>query len=267
MAWKKAAWIDESSGEDGSHLREDRLTHFGYRKVPADQKGKLVRRHFDTVAKRYDLMNTLLSFGIHHLWKRTAIRMSGVSPGDLVIDVCGGTGDLSILAAGAGAPSSRIILYDINRAMMEMGRPKVAGSGFEENITCVQGDAEHISFPDGIFDIAMVGFGIRNLTNMEIGLREMHRVLRPGGTLLCLEFSKPTSRMFRWLYDFYSFYIMPLLGGLIAGSIKAYTHLPESIRMFSLPSELSGMLEGIGFVEIQDRSLTNGIATLHLAKK
>lgn len=243
------------------------MTHFGYRKVPLSRKGDLVRRHFDTVARRYDFMNTLLSFGIHHLWKRTAIKLSGIKPGDRIIDVCGGTGDLSILAAAAGAPSSRIVLYDINRAMMEMGKPKVARSAHKENICYVQGDAELLSFPDGIFDIAMVGFGIRNLTSMERGFREMYRVLRPGGKLLCLEFSKPTSRVFRWLYDFYSFHIMPLLGGLIAGSIKAYTHLPESIRTFSLPGELSAMLKDIGFSDIGYRHLTNGIATIHLAKK
>ena len=269
MFRKKATWIDENTKKDGlnDHLREGEVTHFGYRKVPAHEKVRRVRNHFDTVAKRYDFMNTILSFGIHHLWKRTAIKMSGINPGDWVIDVCGGTGDLSILAARAGAPSSRVILYDINRAMMKMGKPKVVKSAFEGNIWNVQGDAEQISFPDGIFDIALVGFGIRNLTNMEDGFREMYRVLKPGGKFLCLEFSKPTSRVFRWLYDVYSLQIMPLLGWVITGSMKAYAYLPESIRMFPLPNELSVMLGDIGFSEISCRNLTNGIAVIHIAKK
>ncbi|MBW1773242.1 MAG: bifunctional demethylmenaquinone methyltransferase/2-methoxy-6-polyprenyl-1,4-benzoquinol methylase UbiE [Deltaproteobacteria bacterium] len=269
MFWKKSSWIDESEKDDSpkGHLPEGEVTRFGYQKVPSVQKENLVRRHFDTVAKKYDFMNTILSFGTHHLWKRTAIKMTGINPGDQIIDICGGTGDLSILAAGAGAPSSRVILYDINWAMMVRGKPKVEKSIFGENICYVQGDAERISFPDGIFDSALVGFGIRNLTNMEKGFREMYRVLRPGGKLMCLEFSKPTSRVFRRLYDFYSFHIMPLLGWVITGSIKAYTHLPESIRMFPLPNELSAMLEDIGFTEISYRNLTNGIAVIHLAKK
>jgi demethylmenaquinone methyltransferase/2-methoxy-6-polyprenyl-1,4-benzoquinol methylase len=152
-------------------------------------------------------------------------------------------------------------------AMMETGRPRVADAGLDRTISYVQGDAESISFPEGVFDIAMVGFGIRNLTDMEKGFREMYRVLKPGARLLCLEFSKPTSRGFRWLYDLYSFHIMPLLGGIIAGSVKAYTHLPESIRTFALPAELSAILHETGFSGIRHRSLTNGIATIHIAKK
>ena len=269
MSFRKARWRDDEGTGKGLKAGLDResLADFGYRKVPADEKVNWVRSHFDTVARRYDFMNTLLSFGIHHLWKRTAVKMTGLQPGDRVLDVCGGTGDLSILAARDVSPSGRVILYDINRAMMHMGRPKVAKSPFRGNIGYVQGDAEQLSFPDASFDYVMVGFGIRNLTNMEKGLGEMYRVLKPGGKLMCLEFSKPPSRLFRWLYDFYSFHMMPLLGWVLTGSRGAYTYLPESIRLFPLPDALSSVLGNVGFSGVSYRRLTNGIAVVHLAKK
>jgi len=247
--------------------KQENTTHFGYKKVPEKDKVKWVVRHFNTVADKYDFMNTLLSLGIHHLWKRTSIKMLGLGKGDVVIDICGGTGDLSLLAAKDVGVSGRIILYDMNRAMMERGRPKVGKLPFGGNIFFVQGDAERIAFPDCAFDAATVGFGIRNLTHLELGLKEMHRILRPGGKLMCLEFSRPTAPLFRWLYDFYSFNIMPFLGQLFVGSKQAYTYLPESIRLFPLPDELSGILEGAGFSNVYYRRLTNGIAVVHLARK
>lgn len=246
---------------------QEKMAHFGYRKVPADEKVKWVIGHFNAVAGKYDVMNTLLSFGIHHLWKRAAVKMLGIKRGDWIIDLCGGTGDLSILAARAAGSSGRVILYDINWAMMERGRSRVARFSSGKKIEYVQGDAERISFPDQHFDAAMVGFGIRNLTHMEKGFREMYRVLKPGGRLLCLEFSQPTAPMFRWLYDLYSLYIMPCLGELIVGSKQAYTYLPESIRMFPLPDELTAILEGVGFSHVTHRKLTNGIAVVHLGIK
>ncbi len=245
----------------------EKMAHFGYRNVPVDEKVKWVLRHFNTVAGKYDLMNTLLSFGIHHLWKRAAVKMLGIKKGDWIIDVCGGTGDLSILAARAAGSSGRVILYDINWAMMEKGRSKVAGSSSGKKIEYVQGDAERISFPTQRFEAAMVGFGIRNLTHMEKGFREMYRILKPGGRLLCLEFSQPTAPLFRRLYDLYSLYIMPRLGEFIVGSKQAYTYLPESIRMFPLPDELTAILEGVGFSHVTHRRLTNGIAVVHLGIK
>ena len=240
---------------------------FGYRSIHENEKAKWVRRHFNTVAEKYDFMNTLLSLGIHHQWKKKATRMLGLHEGDLVLDVCGGTGDLAILAAGTIGVQGRVILYDINRAMIDRGRPKWSGKPFGENIYPVQGDAEKISFPDRPFDAVMVGFGIRNLTHMEEGFREMYRVLKPGGKLMCLEFSKPTPILFRRLYDFYSLHIMPLLGWAIVGSREAYTYLPESIRMFPSPDELNAILKGIGFSEVKYLRLTNGIAVIHLARK
>jgi demethylmenaquinone methyltransferase/2-methoxy-6-polyprenyl-1,4-benzoquinol methylase len=240
---------------------------FGYRRVSAAEKGRLVHQHFDTVARRYDLMNTLLSFGLHHLWKWTAVRRMGLKPGDRVLDVCGGTADLALLAARAVGPRGRVVVYDINRAMMEAGRPKVACSTLAPRVAFVQGDAEHLSCPDNSFDAAMVGFGIRNLTHPEVGFKEMHRVLKPGGKIMCLEFSQPVTPWFRGLYDFYSFRLMPAVGKLVVGSWQAYTYLPESIRMFSRPEELSAVLGSLGFTGVSYRRLTNGIAVIHLGVK
>jgi demethylmenaquinone methyltransferase/2-methoxy-6-polyprenyl-1,4-benzoquinol methylase len=151
--------------------------------------------------------------------------------------------------------------------MMEMGRPKVGRHPLKETISYVQGNAERISFSDQRFDVALVGFGVRNLTHMEAGFREIHRVLKPGGKLMCLEFSRPTAPLFRWLYDMYSFHIMPYLGWLIVGSKQAYTYLPESIRLFPLPEELSAILENAGFSQVTYRKLTNGIAVIHLGMR
>ncbi len=228
---------------------------------------KSVRRHFDSVARHYDFMNTLLSLGIHHQWKRTAIRTLGLKPGDRVLDVCGGTGDLALLASARVGASGQLVLYDINRAMMLEGRAKLRGSPRGDRIRFVQGDAEKISFPDRSFDAAMVGFGIRNVADMEAGFREMHRVLRPGGKMMCLEFSKPSAPLFRWLYDWYSLHIMPWLGEIITGSRPAYDHLTDSIRKFPLPDDLSAMLKTIGFPRVTFRKLTNGVAVIHLAEK
>ncbi len=243
------------------------FAYFGYQPVAPADKEKLVHQHFDTVSARYDFMNTLLSFGLHLLWKRTAVRLLELKPGDKVLDVCGGTADLAVLAANAVGPAGRVAVYDINRAMMAAGRPKVARAGLSGRISFLQGDAERLSCPEGSFDAAMVGFGIRNLTHPELGFKEMHRVLKPGGKLMCLEFSQPVTAWFRRLYDFYSFCFMPLLGRLFVGSWQAYTYLPESIRMFARPEEVAAVLTGLGFSRVRYRRLTNGIAVIHLGVK
>ncbi|MEW6670703.1 MAG: bifunctional demethylmenaquinone methyltransferase/2-methoxy-6-polyprenyl-1,4-benzoquinol methylase UbiE [Thermodesulfobacteriota bacterium] len=269
MSSHKTIWLEKQrqSGRAGERTNRDDLVYFGYQKISRDEKVQRTCLHFETVARRYDFMNTLLSFGIHYLWKRTAIGMLKLKPGDRVLDVCGGTGDLSILALRAVGPAGQVVLYDINRAMIQAGKTKPTHSSDRSRIRYVQGNAEELSFPDNYFDAAMVGFGIRNVSRMDRGFAEMHRVLKPGAKLMCLEFSKPTFPLFRFLYDFYSFNIMPLLGELLAGSRKAYTLLPESIRTFPLPDELAGMLKDIGFRRVVYRRLTNGIAAVHLGEK
>jgi demethylmenaquinone methyltransferase/2-methoxy-6-polyprenyl-1,4-benzoquinol methylase len=247
--------------------KQDDTAYFGYRKVKADDKVKLVQLHFDSIARKYDSMNTLLSFGLHHLWKGSAINMLDLQSGDKVIDVCGGTADLAIMAAKVIGSSGRVLLYDINKTMMELGRFKVSRTALSERIQFVQGDAEQISLPDNHFDAAMVGFGIRNLTRIEKGLAEMHRVLKPNGKFMCLEFSRPASPVFRHIYDFYSFFIMPRIGKLFTGSSQAYRYLPESIRLFPSPEALSSILEQIGFCRVAFRRLTNGIAVIHTGIK
>jgi len=269
MFKEKEIWLaDENRKRQLDQTANNTKTaFFGFQRVPRERKTDQVLQHFNSVAQHYDFMNTLLSFGIHYLWKRCAIRMLNLAPNDDVLDVCGGTGDLAILAARHIGPDGRVIVYDINRAMIQAGLHKVAHKDIEDRIRYVQGNAESISFPDRHFEAAMVGFGIRNVTNMIKGFEEMYRVLKPGGKMMCLEFSKPTFLPFRRLYDFYSFHIMPLLGELIAGSRKAYTHLPESIRMFPMPDELTALLKEIGFSHIIYKKLTNGIAVIHLAIK
>jgi demethylmenaquinone methyltransferase/2-methoxy-6-polyprenyl-1,4-benzoquinol methylase len=243
------------------------LVSFGSQRVSPEDKRRLVQEHFDTVAPRYDLTNTLLSFGLQHVWKRTAVALLGLKPGERVVDVCGGTADLALLAARAVFPAGRLVVYDFNRAMMALGQAKVQEAGAANGIAFVQGDAEILALADRSFDAAMVGFGIRNLSDMEQGLREMHRVLKPGGRLMILEFSQPTNPWFKALYDFYSFTVMPLMGKIMVNSWEAYTYLPESIRLFPTPGELSETLLGLGFSEVTYRPLSNGIAVTHVARK
>lgn len=240
---------------------------YGFEKVSAAEKDRLVRDHFTSIARKYDFMNTLLSFGLHYRWKRATVRQMPISGEDKILDVCGGTADLALLALKGSPPKARIVVYDINFAMLQAGKDKVDRSGFADRVARIQGDAEVMAFPDNTFDGVMVGFGIRNFTHMEKGIAEMHRVLKPGGTFVCLEFSRPANRLFCALYDFYSFVVMPLAGRVFAGSRKAYTYLPESIRLFPAPDRLAAILEGLGFWHVTYHRLTNGIAVIHRAEK
>lgn len=249
------------------YLSRNRLTTFGYTSVPEEAKVSKVQHHFDSVAHCYDFMNTLLSVGIHYLWKRQAMNALQPGRGQRVLDVCGGTGDLSVLASQKVGPGGQVVLYDINLKMMQAGASMRRRQTPGAPITCVQGNAEQITFPEASFDAVTVGFGIRNVTHMEKAFQEMYRVLKPGGKLMCLEFSQPMWLWLRWLYDQYSFKVMPWLGELLVGNRQAYTHLPETIRLFPLPQELKGLLESVGFEDVYYRRLTNGIAVIHIGRR
>jgi demethylmenaquinone methyltransferase/2-methoxy-6-polyprenyl-1,4-benzoquinol methylase len=267
--WKKPHWFksNERQQQLDQHVRQTGQARFGLKSYAETEKADAVRIHFDRVAPKYDLMNSLLSFGIQRAWKRAAIRRLDPRPGDRILDLCGGTGDLAHLTAARTGVQGNAIICDINMAMMAAGRQTYASHPLTQHINWVQGDAEQIPFPNKTFDAAMVGFGIRNLTHLKQGFQEMHRVLKPGGKFLCLEFSRPTNAVFRTLYDFYSFNIMPLLGQLIAGSAESYACLPETIRMFPLPDELAKILENCGFENVNYHCMTNGMVVAHLAIK
>jgi demethylmenaquinone methyltransferase/2-methoxy-6-polyprenyl-1,4-benzoquinol methylase len=268
-AWKSPAWFDADERQAMFDASVDRAgtAYFGFKRFRASDKVQAVLSHFNRVAPKYDFMNSVLSLGIHHAWKRKAIRMLALKPGDQIIDVCGGTGDLAVLGAKHIGKAGKVFLYDINRAMMEAGQLRPENRAHSAQIRYIQGDAERIACRDNQFDVAMVGFGIRNLTHLKKGFMEMYRVLKPGGKILCLEFSKPVNPVFRWLYDFYSFNIMPVAGALLAGSSQSYACLSETIRMFASPAELQTILEGIGFESVFYSHLTNGIAVIHLGRK
>jgi len=267
--WKNPKWFQSADRRQqlDRHVRTSGQARFGLKTYAEEDKAAAVRRHFDRVAPKYDFMNSLLSFGIQRAWKRAAMRRLDLQPGDRVLDLCGGTGDLAHLAAARTGSRGRAVICDINRAMMAAGRRTYAGQPLTRRVDWTQGDAEQIPFPEATFDAAMVGFGIRNLTHLKQGFQEMHRVLKPGGKFLCLEFSRPTNAVFRTLYDFYSFNIMPLLGQVIAGSAESYACLPETIRMFPLPPELVAILEDCGFIAVDYHAMTNGMVVAHLARK
>ena len=260
----KEKWVDREKRlrQLENHVRASGTATFGFTVYPESEKINRVNRHFDTIATRYDLMNTLLSGGIHYLWKRIAVNALEIRPGGKVLDVCGGTGDMARMAASRAGSEGLSLVYDMNRKMVEQGNKKQFS-----NVTFVQGDAEKISFRDQTFDAVSIGFGIRNVTHMETALREIYRVLKKGGTFCCLEFSKPVNPVFRSFYDWYSFAVMPFLGQCITGSRQAYTAFPESIRSFPLPGELAGILRQTGFRKVRIRRLTNGIAVIHTGKK
>lgn len=258
---------DERLAQLDEQVKADHRARFGSEELGEGEKEDRVRRHFDAVAGKYDFMNTLLSFGAHYWWKHRAIRMLGLNPGDRVLDVSGGTGDLSILSQKIVGPGGQVILYDINWAMIAAGRRKRTNKTARRRIRYIQGDAEKIAFEDNTFDAVMISFAVRNITHMKQAFREMVRVLKPGGEFLCLEFSRPRWRWFRRLYDFYSFKIMPQLGGAIAGNRTAYSCLPETIRWFLLPHELSDIFREVGLKNVEYRLLTNGIAVVHRAVK
>lgn len=238
-------------------------THFGYRRVAEDEKAGLVRGVFDSVAERYDLMNDLMSGGIHRLWKRRTVAEAAARPGHVVLDLAGGTGDLAISFARRVGDQGHVVLADINAAMLRQGRRRMLDAGIIRNVSLAQADAENLPFADGSFDLVTIAFGLRNVTRKEAALAAMYRVLKPGGKLLILEFSRPVEGL-QPLYDVYSFRVLPMLGRLVAGDEESYRYLAESIRVHPDQETLLGMMEEAGLERCRYVNLTGGIAALHV---
>ena len=246
---------------------ERRTADFGYEEVPYEQKQERVRGVFDSVASKYDLMNDLMSGGIHRVWKHFTLARTALKKGDRALDVAGGTGDLSKGMSDQVGPEGQVILSDINASMLAEGRRRLIDKGYIDNVRFVQANAESLPFADDEFNCVTIGFGLRNVTDKEAALREMHRVLRPGGRLLVLEFSKPVLPGLNAIYDAYSFRILPKLGRWVAGDEDSYRYLAESIRKFPNQETLREMMLGAGFDEVSYHNLTGGIVALHIGFK
>jgi len=244
----------------------DKTTHFGFRDVPQTDKARHVREVFDSVADSYDLMNDLMSLGVHRLWKRFTIGMADLKPGQRVLDLAGGTGDLTRLMAPRVGREGLVVLSDINAAMLGNGRAQLLDKGISGNVDFAQANAEQLPFHDGSFDLVTMAFGLRNVTDKQQALNSIYRVLRPGGRLLVLEFSRPAAAL-RPAYDFYSFSILPKLGKLVANDEASYRYLAESIRMHPDQQTLRDMMQQAGFENCDYHNLTGGIVAIHRGYK
>jgi demethylmenaquinone methyltransferase / 2-methoxy-6-polyprenyl-1,4-benzoquinol methylase len=248
------------SGETSASGESDKTADFGFETVPEAEKARRVAGVFDVVAARYDLMNDLMSGGLHRLWKRFAVERSGVRPGQSVLDVAGGTGDLARLFARRVGVSGRVVLTDVNASMLVRGRDRLVDAGIVA--PAVQCDAERLPFASGRFDCVCIGFGLRNVTRKAEALREMTRVLRPGGCLLVLEFSQVWAPL-RPLFEAYTFGVLPRLGGLVAGDAASYRYLAESIRLQPSQEQMSALLDAAGLERLEYWNLSAGVVALH----
>ena len=242
-------------------------THFGYKEVDTDAKAGMVADVFHSVASRYDLMNDLMSGGIHRVWKRFTIELSGVRAGDAVLDIAGGTGDLAARFSDIVGANGRVVLADINDSMLKVGRDKLLDTGHMGNLEFVQADAQYLPFPDDTFDCITIAFGLRNVTDKDLALCSMLRVLKPGGRLLVLEFSKPDNPLLSKAYDAYSFKVLPFMGRLVANDAESYQYLAESIRMHPDQETLKDMMEEAGFSRCEYHNMTGGVVALHKGVK
>lgn len=244
-----------------------KTTDFGFEKIPEEEKVKRVGEVFSSVAKRYDVMNDLMSLGIHRVWKYTAVESLNLKAHANVLDLAGGTGDLAKLIAKRLNHTGCIYVADINADMLNLGRERLLDQGFFGNLEFVQCNAECLPFEDNYFDCITIAFGLRNVTDKAKALRSMYRVLKPGGTLMVLEFSKPTNPLFQKIYDQYSFSILPKLGQWIANDAKSYQYLVESIRMHPDQESLKQLIEQQGFEDCSYQNLTGGVVAIHRAFK
>jgi demethylmenaquinone methyltransferase/2-methoxy-6-polyprenyl-1,4-benzoquinol methylase len=244
-------------------MTDKETTHFGYQQVAVEEKAKHVADVFHSVAAKYDVMNDLMSFGVHRLWKRFTIEVSGVRRGDSVLDIAGGTGDLTAKFSRIVGPTGQVVLADINDSMLKVGRDKLLDQGIAGNVKCVQANAECLPFPDNSFDAITIAFGLRNVTDKDKALRSMARVLKPGGRLLVLEFSKPSNPLLSKAYDTYSFTALPFMGKLVTNDSESYKYLAESIRMHPDQETLKGMMEDAGLARVKYYNMTGGVVALH----
>ncbi|PKM13472.1 MAG: bifunctional demethylmenaquinone methyltransferase/2-methoxy-6-polyprenyl-1,4-benzoquinol methylase UbiE [Gammaproteobacteria bacterium HGW-Gammaproteobacteria-3] len=248
-------------------MTNENTTHFGFKQVDANDKVKLVKGVFDSVASKYDVMNDLMSLGIHRIWKRVAIQLSNVRSGDQVLDLAGGTGDLTLLFEKRVGDKGQVVLADINSQMLRTGRDRLINQGLSGNIHYAQVNAECLPFADNSFDCVCIGFGLRNVTDKDAALRSMYRVLKPGGRVIVLEFSHPTDKLTETVYDFYSFKLLPKIGALIAKDEDSYRYLAESIRMHPKQDELKHMMENAGLERCEYFNMTQGIVAVHRGYK
>ena len=241
-------------------------TSFGFKEVDSDKKADLVGSVFDTVSKNYDLMNDLMSFGIHRLWKKVTIETSGIKDHFVVLDLASGTGDMVKLMRDKISEKGTLILSDINASMLNEGRNRLIDEGIED-VHPAQIDAQFLQFKDNTFDLITIAFGLRNVTDKETALESIYKALKPGGKLIILEFSKPQNEVFREIYDLFSFEVIPKIGEIIAQTEESYRYLAESIRMHPTQEELKKMLEETGFSKCRYENLTNGIVAIHSGQK
>lgn len=248
-------------------MPDQKTTHFGYQQVPVEEKATRVRAVFDSVASRYDLMNDLMSLGIHRLWKRHTIQLSGVRRGQRVLDLASGTGDLAERFSGIVGPQGLVVMSDINASMLHEGRERMINRGRVGNLHYALLNAERLPFPSDQFDCVTIGFGLRNVTDKEAALGEMQRVLRAGGRVLILEFSHPVSRTLGRAYDLYSFSVLPALGRLVVNDAESYRYLAESIRVHPDQETLRAMMEAAGFERCEYFNHSGGIVAIHRGYK
>ena len=248
-------------------IDQEKTTHFGFESVAWDEKEKKVGAVFQSVAKNYDLMNNLMSLGIHHLWKRFTVELSQVRQGQFILDLAGGSGDLTRLLSKKTGPKGMVILADINAAMLNVGRNRLLDQGLYSNIDFAQANAQALPFADNSFHCITIGFGLRNVTDKDEALRSMYRVCKPGGKVMVLEFSTPTLPGLKPVYDWYSFQVLPKIGQLFAQDAESYQYLAESIRMHPTQEGLKAMIERAGFEDCHYHNLSGGIVALHIAYK